>query len=425
MAGDPEAALFGRLRRRLALVIALVIAAILVLLVGGILLLMDQVLVGQQADALHATALGSRDELRFDATGVRLRTDPDEGGTLFLVWGLGGKLLVASEPASASSFAAAARGALGGTGGTSQVVVSGTHGSTTFLVASEPVRSLTFVGVIQAARSLGPIRDAEGQVTVLLLAAAGAGAVLAAIAGWFLAGRSLGPVQAAFRRQREFTADASHELRTPLAVIDAGIQLLSRHPERPVATQAGTLAAMGTQTARMKRLVADLLTLARADAGHAALTYGEVDLDAFVGTTVRSFEPLAIERGASLRVGRQEGGIVRADRERLAQALGALVHNALEHGGPGIHVGVGTWRDDGWAILEVRDDGSGIPPQERERVLERFARGDPARSGDGSGLGLAIARSVAAAHSGRLGLDAAVPGTARPGLRARLELPLG
>jgi signal transduction histidine kinase len=424
MAGDPEAALFGRLRRRLALVIALVIAAILALLVGGILLLMDQVLVGQQAETLRTSALASQDELRFDATGVRLRTDPDEAGTLFLVWGPGGKLLFASEPASASSFTSAAQGALGGTGGTSQVTVSGTGGGSVFLVASEPVRSLTFVGVIQAARSLKPIREAEGQVTVLLLAAAGAGVVLAAVAGWFLAGRSLEPVQAAFRRQREFTADASHELRTPLAVVDAGIQVLSRHPDRSVATQAGTLAAMGAQTARMKRLVADLLTLAGADAGHAALTYDEVDLDGLVDATVRSFEPLAIERAATVLVGRREGGTVRADSGRLAQALGALVHNAIEHGGPGIHIEVGAWRAEGSAILEVRDDGPGIQPQERERVVERFARGESARSGNGSGLGLAIARSIAAAHGGRLDLDAVMAGAARPGLRARLEVPL-
>ena len=424
MAADPETAMFGRLRRRLALVIALVIAAILALLVSGILLLMDRVLVGQQADVLRATALASRNQLRFEANGARLRTDPDEGGTLFLVWGRDGGLLYASDPAIASAFANAARGVSGGEGGTSQVVVSGTHGSTTFLVASEPVRLLAFDGVIQAARSLQPIREAEAQVTLLLLAAAGAGVVLAAVAGWFLAGRALRPVQAAFRRQREFTADASHELRTPLAVIDAGLQLVSRHPERPVATQADTLAAMSTQTARMKRLVTDLLTLAGADAGSASLTSAEVDLDVLVGTTVRSFEPLATERAASLRVGRSEGGVVRADPERLAQAVGALVHNALEHGGPGIHVVVDAWREAGSAVVEVRDDGHGIEPHERARVLERFARGDPARSGGGSGLGLAIARWVAAAHGGQLSLDDAAPGAARPGLRVRLELPL-
>jgi two-component system sensor histidine kinase CiaH len=424
MAGELEAALFGRLRRRLALVIAAVIAAILVLLVGGSLLLMDRVLVSQQADALRANALASRDDLQVGAKSVNLPADPDENGTLLLVWGPGGDLLFATAPSSASAFAAAAEGASGGQGRTNEVAVAGSHGSTMFLVVSEPVRSGSFIGVIQAARSLGPIREAEGQLTLLLIGAAGVGVVLAAIAGWFLAGRSLEPVRIAFNRQREFTADASHELRTPLAVIDAGFQILSRHPERPVATEGATLEAMGAQIARMKRLVADLLTLAQADAGQVSLNDEEVDLDVLVARAVRSFEPLAVERSASLRVGRREGGVVRADGERLAQALGALIHNALEHGGRGIGIEVAAWREDGRAVLEARDDGPGIPTEERERVVERFARSNPGQSGDGSGLGLAIARWVAAAPGGRLTLEPVEPGAARPGLRARLELPL-
>jgi two-component system, OmpR family, sensor histidine kinase CiaH len=425
MAMGPDAALFRRLRRRLALVIALVIAAILALLVGGVILLMDQVLINQQADALRAAALAARDELRFDASGVRLRTDPDEAGTVFLVWGPSGDLVASTDATSASAFSPDAQAAMGGTGSVSQVELPGTHGSTAFLVASEPIRTLSFVGVIQAARSLAPIRAAEGQVIILLLLAAGAGVILAGAAGWYLAGRSLRPAQAAFRRQREFTADASHELRTPLAVIDAGLQVLTRHPEQPLASQAPTLSAMRTQTSRMTQLVADLLTLAGADAGQAALAIGPVDLDALVEETVAAFQPLAADRGASVRSARHEGGVVGGDRQRLGQALGTLVHNALEHGGPGVHIELSAWRDGHRAFLEVRDDGPGIAPEDRERVLERFSRGDLARSRGGSGLGLAIARWVAAAHDGRLDLDVAVPGAERPGLRARIELPLG
>ncbi|MGH2407687.1 MAG: histidine kinase dimerization/phospho-acceptor domain-containing protein, partial [Candidatus Limnocylindrales bacterium] len=309
MGDDPETALFGRLRRRLALVIAAVIAAILGLLVGGVLLLMDQVLVGQQADALRVTALASRDELRFSGTAVRLPPDPDERGTLFFVWGPSGDLLFATDPTSAAAFSPAARAATLGSGGTSQVTASGTAGGTIFLVASEPVRSLAFAGVIQAARSLGPIRDAEGQLTILLLAGAGGGGGLAVIAAWLLAGRLLDPARAAFRRQRDFTADASHELRTPLAVVDAGLQLLARHPEQPISTQADTLSAMQTQTAGMKRLVTDLLTLARVDAGRASLDFSAVDLDVLVSSTVGAFQPLAIEHDAGLHVSRLQCGV--------------------------------------------------------------------------------------------------------------------
>jgi two-component system sensor histidine kinase CiaH len=428
MTATADAALFQRLRRRLALVIATVIAAILALLVGGVILLMDQVLVAQQADALRAAALAARDELRFEASGVTLRTDPDEAGTLFLVWGPTGNLVASTGPAGSDPFAPAAEAALGGNAAATQVEVPGTSGSTTFLVASEPIRSLEFVGVIQAARSLAPVRAAEDRLTVLLLIAAGAGIVLAALAGWYLAGRALRPAQDAFRRQREFTADASHELRTPLAVVDAGLQVLARHPDQPVATHAATLDAMRAQTTRMTRLVSDLLSLARADAGQAALTYGRVDLDGVVAETGAAFQPLAHERGASVEVERREGGIIAADHDRLVEALGTLVHNALEHGGPGVHVAIGAWREVGRAgehvILEVRDDGPGVTPEDQVRVMERFARGDAARARGGAGLGLAIARWVASAHGGRLELAAADPSGPRPGLRARIELPL-
>jgi two-component system, OmpR family, sensor histidine kinase CiaH len=423
MTADPETTLFGRLRLRLALVIAVVIAAILLVLDGGVLFLMDQVLVSQQADAVRTSVLASRDELRVDATGVRVRTDPDEGATLFLVWGPAGDLLFSSQPVNGAEFGPPATSAQAAAPDTPQLSVVGTGGAA-YQVASMPVRSFAFAGVIQAARSLQPIRDAEGRITVLLVAAAGAGVVLAALAGWFLAGRSLRPVRAAFRRQREFTADASHELRTPLAVIDAGVQVLSRHPDRPVSAQADTLAAISGQTARMKRLVSDLLTLAVADAGQASLSLGEVDLDELVRSTVRSFEPLAVGRSAEVTAGRLDGGMIRADGDRLGQALAALVHNAIEHGGSGIQVVLSVWREGRLAILEVRDDGPGIPANEQARVLERFVRGDPARSGDGSGLGLAVARWVAEAHGGRLTLGTASADAETPGLRARFELPI-
>lgn len=421
---DPETALFGRLRLRLALVIAVVIAAILIVLDAGVLFAMDQVLIAQQAGAVQASVLAGRDELRVDAEGVRVRTDPDEGATVFLVWGATGNLLFSSQPVNAADFAAAARSVQGGLPGTTQVAVVGIGGAA-YQVAGTPVRSLAFAGVIQAARSLQPIRDAEGRITLLLLVAAAAGVVLAALAGWFLAGRSLRPVRAAFRRQREFTADASHELRTPLAVIDAGVQVLARHPERPVSASTETLAAISAQTDRMKRLVTDLLTLAAADAGQASLSQAPVDLDELVRSTARSLEPLARGRSAGLTVGRLDGGTIRADPERISQALGALVHNAIEHGGSGVNVTLSAWREGSSAGLEVLDDGRGIPAAEQARVLERFVRGDPARSGNGSGLGLAVARWVAEAHGGHLTLAPADATANGPGLRARIELPAG
>lgn len=425
MGGVVEAATFGRLRSRLAVVIALVIAAILAVLVGAVLLLMDQVLVAQQADGLRSSALAAGDEARFEGPVVRLRSDPDEAGTLIFVWGPRGDLLAATDASSAALFAPAARAALAGAAGSRQVVVPGSHGSATFLVASEPVATPDFSGVIQAARSLAPIRAAEGRLAVLLLIAGGAGVVLAAFASWFLAGRALGPVQHAFRREREFVADASHELRTPLSVVDAGLQILDRHPDQTIAAHAETLAAMRSQARRMTGLLSALLTLAGSESPSGMAGDAEVDLDALARATVAAFEPLASEHEAVLRTGRTEGGTVRADAERLGQALGILVHNALAHGGPSVAVEVGASREGRTAVLEVRDDGPGIAAADRQRVIERFSRGDPARSSHGgSGLGLAICRAIAEAHGGRLVLGPASSDPARPGLAARIEVPL-
>jgi signal transduction histidine kinase len=182
---------------------------------------------------------------------------------------------------------------------------------------------------------------------------------------------------------------------------------------------------MRSQARRMTGLLSALLTLAGSESPSGMAGDAEVDLDALARATVAAFEPLASEHEAVLRTGRTEGGTVRADAERLGQALGILVHNALTHGGPSVAVEVGAWREGRTAVLEVRDDGPGIAAADRQRVIERFSRGDPARSSHGgSGLGLAICRAIAEAHGGRLVLGPASSDPARTGLAARIEVPL-
>jgi signal transduction histidine kinase len=244
------------------------------------------------------------------------------------------------------------------------------------------------------------------------------GLVLAVVAGWVLADRAVRPIRRAFERQREFAADASHELRTPLAVVDAGLQVLARHPTDTVAAHGETVGAMRDEVGRMNRLVGGLLALARADAGVAEIVPVDTDLDALVRGAVAGYAPLAAARGASIALGETTAGTARVDPDRILELLGILVDNALTHGGPGVHVRVQA-RRPGATELVVADDGPGIPEAERSRVLERFARGDDARSGGGTGLGLAIAHWIVEAHRGRLVLE-----DARPGLRVRVTLPV-
>jgi signal transduction histidine kinase len=214
--------------------------------------------------------------------------------------------------------------------------------------------------------------------------------------------------EATLARQRKFVADASHELRTPLTSILANLELL----EAELAGEQRDMADSALRSSRrMRRLVGDLLLLARADAGR-ELPRGPVDLSAVAAEAAREAgalsdaHPLALDLPGAVMV---DG--VADDLHRMA---GNLVENALIHTPAGTPVTVSVRREGDEAVLEVADRGPGVPRDMRERVFERFARGagDVAPTG-GSGLGLAIVRAVTAAHDGRVKLGDAEGGGAR------------
>ena len=217
-----------------------------------------------------------------------------------------------------------------------------------------------------------------------------------------------GETEATLVRQREFVADASHELRTPLTSILANLELL----ESELAGEQREMAESALRSSRrMRRMVTDLLLLARADAGREATT-APVDLVAVAregaaeAAALSSDHPLSLDLGDPVTV---DG--VADDLHRLAANL---VENALLHTPPGTPVTVSVRRAGDSAVLEVADRGPGVPHALRERVFDRFTRGgaDRVPSG-GSGLGLAIVKAVADAHDGRVDLLEAEGGGAR------------
>ena len=413
MIGD--GAMFRRLRWRLVAANVLVIAGILVVLGVAVLGLMDRLLVDQQATTLLNRATEASTELRFDPRDFVARLGGPESGTFYALWDGTGTLVAETAQVAAQALQPAAEAAAGGTGVSTRTTVTLPSGPA--LLVSLPLEDGQ--GVVQAGSSLQPVRDAEAQLTLLILGVGGLGLLLAVAAAWFLADRSMVPIRRAFERQREFTADASHELRTPLSVIDAGLQVLERHPEQPVSDNAEVVGAMRQQANEMARLVGGLLTLARADAGAAQLQLAEVDIDALVRGVADSFRPLARERGAVLDVSSTSAGRAVVDSDRIRELIGTLIDNAIEHGGAGVHVSLAARRVPGQIEIEVADDGPGIPPADRARVFERFRSGDASRTGRGFGLGLAIASWIADAHHGRLTLE-----DNGPGLRARLSVPV-
>jgi two-component system, OmpR family, sensor kinase len=213
--------------------------------------------------------------------------------------------------------------------------------------------------------------------------------------------------EAALARQREFVADASHELRTPLTSILANLELL----EAELQGEQQEMAASALRSSRrMRRLVADLLLLARADAGREA-TMAPVDLAAIAREAAAEAGALSADHPISLDA--PDRVTVTGVADDLHRLAGNLVENALIHTPSGTPVTVSVRREGASAVLEVADRGPGVPPELRERVFERFARAGGDGTRRGSGLGLAIVRAVVDAHGGRVELLDAEGGGAR------------
>jgi two-component system, OmpR family, sensor kinase len=212
-----------------------------------------------------------------------------------------------------------------------------------------------------------------------------------------------GETEAALARQREFVADASHELRTPLTSVLANLELLEMELE---GEQREAAASALRSSRRMRRLVADLLLLARADAGRVA-PHLPVDLSEVVAEAAGELEPVA--RGHHISVSAPPGAEMEGARDELHRLTLNLLENALRHTDPGTAVEASVERRNGEVVLSVEDDGPGIPPELREKVFERFFRGAGDRSGS-SGLGLSIVRAVAGSHAGTVSLEEPLDG---------------
>jgi signal transduction histidine kinase len=337
------------------------------------------------------------------------------------------------------------------------------------LVAADDEGAQWYLGAVLVGERLDTLNETLASLRQVLISASLVGLALALAGGWALAGRALQPVdrvtaaaaaiaasdaspaslatrlpvpnrgdelerlsatfnrmldrlEASFLTQRRFVADASHELRTPLTAIRGNIDVLARQAaalQAGPALQADIAAAVDDirrESARMARLLDDLLLLARSDmavdqAGPAAprRPLAPVRLDEAAADAARAAAGLC--RGQTLRLGVADPVVVAGDRDRLQQLALILIDNALRHTAPGRTVEVGVEAVGDEARLTVRDEGRGIAPQHLPRLFDRFYRIDDARGRDagGAGLGLAIAKEIATAHGGAIAV-ASAPG---------------
>ena len=204
-------------------------------------------------------------------------------------------------------------------------------------------------------------------------------------------------LEGAFRSQRDFISDAGHELRTPITIIRGHLELMGPDPDE----QRATIALVTDELDRMARYVADLLLLAKAERPDFLQREPvEVeDLTRRLFAKAQAFDP---DRFRLADVG---SGVALVDPDRITQAVMNLADNAVRHAeGPGA-IALGSRMSDTSARFWVHDDGPGIPPAERDRLFDRFARGDASAQRGGTGLGLAIVAAISRAHGGRVELD--------------------
>ncbi|MGI8632397.1 MAG: ATP-binding protein [Solirubrobacterales bacterium] len=332
------------------------------------------------------------------------------------------------------------------------------------LVSTVPARSRIDRGgpvYIQYARSMTGLESTINRLYVLLAGGVLAAAALSGLAGLTIAGRAMAPIsqltsaareiarsrdpsvtipqpraedevaelartldqmlrsldearaetEHAMERQREFVADASHELRTPLTAVLANLELLQESLSDEADDEGEMVDAAVRSSRRMSRLIADLLLLAQADAGHQsgrqAFDLGDVTNDAVAeaGAAGDGSHPVSVEVSGPVAV--------TGNRDAIHRLVVNLVENALRYTPPGTPVDIAVRDTPDAAVLEVADRGPGIPPEIADTLFERFVRHGGDRGAGGTGLGLAIVRAVVDAHGGTVAVDSPEQGGAR------------
>jgi heavy metal sensor kinase len=228
----------------------------------------------------------------------------------------------------------------------------------------------------------------------------------------------LARLDASFRRERQFTADASHELRTPLAAMQAIVSTVSQKRRSP-ATYEQALADLAEEIERLRSLTEALLLLARRDA-HPAEPRERIDLSTLLCDVAESLRPLAEAKDLTLTCAIPAGLTVGGDTDGLIRLFANLLDNAIKYTDQGQITLRAEPPANGLVQVTVADTGRGIPAEHLPRVFDRFYRVDKARTERGVGLGLAIARDIARAHDGTI----AVSSTVDEGTTFTVQLPV-
>ena len=406
----------ARLRLRLTAWYAGSFFAMLALLGGGIFAAIthrfDSELDASLRDAARELVEGSRAPLPARA--------PDDPAEIVRLVRIPGRTLYLTDPAGRSLTGANVEPWLQHLAQRTGDSASATHSQGERILRAHAERFRLGDGRAAVALAVGDEVELEDRYTTLIVAfgaAALLSVVLVAAGGYLLARKSTEPVERAMAHMRRFMADAAHELRTPLTVMRSRAEVTLARPREPDAYVAA-LRSLERETIHLARIVDDLLTLARADAGQRPVERTRVFLDDVLLDAVEAVRSIAEPRCVRVEVGEFEEASVTGDPQLLRQLVMILLDNAVKFTGPEGVVRAGVERVNEAAVLTVTDTGIGITEEQLPHVFERFYRGDAARTRDGGthgvGLGLSIAQWIAEEHGASMRI------ASRPGQGTRV-----
>jgi two-component system sensor histidine kinase CiaH len=263
---------------------------------------------------------------------------------------------------------------------------------------------------------------AKGRVLLMLIYANGVILVLSGIAGYFLAGKTLQPIEHALEEQKRFVADASHELRTPLTALKASTEVALRDKKLSKKEAKQALESNLEDIDSLQILADNLLSLAQYEKGNHDFVFEQVNLGEVIANGYKKLEPLASKKDISVKINASKI-ILEANRESLEKMMLIFLDNAVKYTPDKGKVSVILRHDNRHAFIEFRDSGIGIDQKDINQIFNRFYRVDQSRSKTkvaGFGLGLSMAKKIVDLHNGNI----EVSSTAGQGTVFTVKLPL-
>lgn len=399
--------MFGKLKRRLALIYTGIFALILVIVVAATVVIGGVSVIKNEKEMLIADI---HDEWREWTGSGELPVDPvlvERGEMMSLLYDGSGKLVV--DQMSGSPYAQQLmlmRENWPQEDGGTEILCFEKDGEKKFILTGmcRFVSNGTVQGDLYTFVNLEDYYDMAVDGFAFLLLLCLVCIVTAGGGGYYMAAKNIKPLELLFKREHEFAANASHELRTPLTVLSLGIESLQNDPDSEFSPYAEeTLRDMQQETQYMSKLTEALLTLARSDEDNVTLQKQKVDLTAVMAEVCAQLRPLAEQKNLQLVFNGTRKVFSLCDKDKIKQLLIILVDNAIKYSDSGT-ITAEVEADGMQAVIRVLDKGIGITEGEAERIFERFYRVDKARSrvSGGFGLGLSIAQWIVKRHGGSI-----------------------